>query len=67
MLEVNTTEVGKAWLQNHYSQSIVGEYNVDKPLRLHGWTREFIEFTHLGIPCRMPTDVDGQPTIRKAA
>jgi len=26
---------------------------------------EFIELTCLGIPCRIPPDVDGQPTIRK--
>jgi hypothetical protein len=32
-----------------------------------GARAEFIEITHLGIPCRMPTDVDGKPTIRKKA
>jgi len=66
-MEIELTEISKKWLQDHHPQGIVGEYDVNKPLRLHGWTREFIEFTHLGIPCRMPTDVDGQPTIRKAA
>ena len=33
---------------------------------LVGARAEFMELTCLGIPCRMPTDVDGQPTIRKA-
>ncbi len=28
---------------------------------------EFIELTHLGIPYRIPPDVDGQPTVRKVA
>ena len=27
---------------------------------------EFIELTHLGIPYRIPPDVDGKPTIKKA-
>ena len=27
---------------------------------------EFIEFTFLGIPYRIPPDVGGQPTVKKA-
>lgn len=27
---------------------------------------DFIEFTYLGIPYRIPPDVDGKPTIRRA-
>jgi len=32
---------------------------------LVGARAEFIEFTCLGIPYRIPPDVDGKPTIRK--
>ena len=65
-MDVFLTDVGKRWLQEHYPQGIVWEYDVDKPFRLHRWTDEFILFTHLGIPCRIPTEVDSQPTIKKA-
>ena len=33
---------------------------------LVGARAEFIELTCLGIPYRIPPDVDGKPTIRKA-
>jgi len=29
-------------------------------------TAEFIELTCLGIPYRIPPEIDGKPTIRKA-
>ena len=61
-MEVELTEAGKRWLQG-----IVWEYNVDKPFRLYAWAAEFIEFTCLGIPYRIPLGVDGQPTTKKAA
>ena len=64
-MEVVLTDVGKRWLQNHYLQGIVWEYNVDKPFKLHAWAAEFIELTCLGIPYRIPPEVDGKPTIRK--
>ncbi len=60
-MDVYRTDVGKRWLQDHYPQGIVWEYDVDKPFRLHAWAAEFIELTYLGI-----LDVDGKPTIRKA-
>ena len=28
---------------------------------------EFIELTHLGVPYRIPPDIDGKPTVKKAA
>ncbi len=59
-MEVELTDVGKRWLQG-----IVWEYNVDKPFRLHVWAVEFMELTCLGIPYRIPLDIDGKPTIRK--
>jgi len=65
VMEVELTDVGKAWLQEHYPQGIVWEYDVDKPFKLQGWAAEFIELTCLGIPYRIPPDVDGKPTIRK--
>jgi len=66
-MDVYLTDVGKAWLQDHYPQGIVWEYDVDKPFRLHAWAAEFIELTYLGIPYRIPPDVDGKPTVRKSA
>jgi len=33
---------------------------------LVGTRAEFIELTCLGIPYRIPLDVDGKPTVRKA-
>jgi len=64
-MDVYLTDVGKTWLQDHYPQGIVWEYDVDKPFRLHAWAAEFIELTYLGIPYRIPPDVDDQPTISK--
>jgi len=52
-MDVYLTDVGKAWLQDHYPQGIVWEYDVDKPFRLHAWAAEFIELTYLGIPYRI--------------
>jgi len=34
---------------------------------LVGALAKFIELTYLGIPYRIPLDVDGQPTIKKAS
>ncbi len=65
-MDVELTDVGKAWLQDHYPQGIVWEYDIDKPFRLHGWAAEFIELTYLGIPYRIPPEIDGKPTIKKA-
>ena len=65
-MDVYLTDVGKRWLQDHYPQGIVWEYDIDKPLKLHSWTDEFVLFTLLGILCRIPPEVDGQPTIKKA-
>ena len=62
-MDVYLTDVGKAWLRDHYPQGIVWEYDVDKPFRLHAWAAEFIELTYLGIPYRIPPDVDGKPTV----
>ena len=66
-MDVYLTDVGEAWLQEHYPQGIVWEYDVDKPFKLQGWAAEFIELTYLGVPgwIEIPSDVDGQPTIRK--
>ena len=33
---------------------------------LVGAGAEFIELTYLGIPYRIPLDVDGKPTVKKA-
>jgi len=57
-VDVELTDVGKAWLQDHYSQGIVWEYDVDKPFKLQGWAAEFMELTCLGIPTGFSPDVD---------
>jgi len=64
-MEVELTDVGKRWLQDHYPQGIVGEYDFDKPLNLLSWASEFIEITCLDIPYRIPSRIDGKPTIRR--
>jgi len=64
-MDIKLTEAGKTWIQENHTQGIVGEYNVDKPFKLQGWAAELIELTCLGIPYRIPTEVDGQPTVRK--
>jgi hypothetical protein len=65
--EVKLTEAGRNWFQEHYPQGIVYEYDVDKPFKLHSVAAEFAEITYLGIPYRIPNEVDGKPTIRKKA
>ena len=66
MTEVELTETIRKWLQKHYPQGVVWEYDVDKPFKLQGWAAEFIELTCLGIPYCIPNKIDGKPTIRKA-
>jgi len=60
------TEVRKRLFQEHYPQTIVWEYDVDKPFKLRSITAGVVEFTCLGIPYQVPLGVDGQPTIMKA-
>ena len=66
MMEVDLTDIGKTF-QEHHPQSIIWEYDSDKPFKLHSMAAEFVELTYLGIPYRIPPDVDGKPTVRKAA
>ncbi len=65
MVEVYLTDIGKNRLQEHHPQGIVWEYDPDKPFKLHSMAAEFAELTYLGIPYRIPHEVDGKPTIRK--
>ena len=65
-MEVELTDAGKNWLQEHHPQGIVWEYDVDKPFKLHSVAAEFVEITYLGIPYRIPHKVDGKPTIARA-
>ena len=65
MVEVELTEAGKVWMQEHHPQGIVWEYNPDKPFKLHSVAAEFIELTYLGIPYRILNKVDDKPTIKK--
>ena len=67
-MDVYLTDVGKAWLQDHYPQGIDWKYDVDKPFKLRSITTRVIELTYLGVPyqIRIPSDVDGQPTIKKS-
>jgi len=62
-MEVYPTDAGKAWIQEHHTQGIVWEYDVDKPFKLLSWASEFIELICLGIPYRIPSRIDGKPTI----
>jgi len=65
VVEFELTEAGRNWLQEHYPQGIVWEYDVDKPFKLHSVAAEFVELTYLDIPYRITHTVDGKPTIRK--
>ncbi|MBA7494745.1 hypothetical protein ES702_05322 [subsurface metagenome] len=66
MMEVELTDVGKTWIQEHHPQGIVWEYAPDKPFKLHSVAAEFVELTYLGIPYRIPHTADSKPTITKA-
>ncbi len=68
-MDVVLTDVGKAWLQDHYPQGNIWRYDVDKPFKLQqSITIRYVELTYLGIPhqIEIPPDVDGQPTTKKA-
>jgi len=65
LVDVELTEAGKTWVQKHYPQGIVWEYDVDKPFKLLSWASEFIELTYLGIPYRIPSRIDDKQTIKK--
>jgi len=65
VVEVELTDVGKRWVQDHYPQGIVWEHDPDKPLKLHAITAEYIEFTHQDVPYRIPPEEEGKPTIKK--
>ena len=67
MVDVELTEAGKTWIQEHHPQGIVYDYDVDKPFKLHSMVAKFAELTYLGIPYRIPHTADGKPTIRKAS
>ena len=66
-VQVELTESGKNWFKEHYPKGIFWEYDPDKPFKLNSVTAEFIELTYLGIPYRIPPDVDGKPTVKKAS
>jgi len=65
-MEIELTEIGERWLQDHYPQGIIWEHAPDKPFKLHSMAAEFAELTYLGIPYRIPKRIDGKLTIRKA-
>jgi len=65
-MEVEFTEAGKTWIQEHHPLGIVWEYDPDKPFKLHGVAAEFVELTYLGIPYRIPHNADGKPTIKQS-
>jgi len=65
-MEIELTETSKNWIQEHYPQGIVWEYDPAKPFKLHSMAANFVEITYLGIPYRILHMVDGKPTIRTA-
>jgi len=66
-MDVKLTDVWKVRIQEYHPQSIVWEYDPDKPSKLLSWASEFTEITYLGIPYHIPNRIDGKPTIRKAS
>ena len=64
-MDVDLTEAGKNWLQEHHPQGIVWEYDPDKSFKLHGVAADFVELTYLGILYQIPHTADGLPTISK--
>lgn len=65
--DVELTEAGKAWVQEHYPKGIVWDLNLDKPFKLHRVAAEFVELSSLGVSYRIPHRADGKPTIKKRA
>jgi len=39
-MEIELTDVGKRWVQEHYTQGIVWEYDPDKTFNLHTMAAE---------------------------
>lgn len=67
MVKIALMEAGKKWMVEHYPQGIVWEYNPDGEFTLKGVAAKFVEFTcPMGIPYRIPHEVDGEKTWRKA-
>lgn len=67
MIEVELTDAGKKWIQEHYPQGIIREYDPDKPFKLHSVAAEFVELTYLGVSYRIPHMADDKPTIAKTS
>lgn len=65
MIEVELTDAGKTWIQEHHPQGIIREYDPDKPFKLHSVAAEFVELTYLGVSYRIPHMTDDKPTIAK--
>ncbi len=65
--EIELTEAGKTWIQNNYPQGIVWNLNLEEPFKIHRVAAEFMELSNLGVSYRIPHEVDGKPTIRKAS
>jgi len=66
LVNVKLTEDGKNWIQDNYPQGIVWELNLDKPFTLHSVSDEFVELSNLGVSYRIPHEVNGKPTVKKA-
>lgn len=63
------TEAGKNWFTEHYPKGVVFEYDENGKFRLDSWIvkekQSIVQIIcPLGIPYRLPTDIDGQITFR---
>lgn len=66
MTNIVLTDTGKEFMAEHYPQSTTFEYDPDGEFQLHAVAAEFVEFTCIGVPYRMPHKVDGEQTWNKA-
>jgi len=69
--KVILTEVGKEWFKEHYPQGLVYEYDENGEFTLDSMmvvAKKVIPqiICPLGIPYSIPTDIDGQTTLRMA-
>lgn len=67
MVDIKLTEAGKKWMAENIPPGIVYEYDPEGVFGLHAVAAEFVELTDLtGFPFRLPHEVDGKSTWRKA-
>ena len=67
MVDIKLTEAGKKFMADNYPQGIVYEYDPEGTFTLRSVGAEDVELLcSMGIPYRLPHEVDGKKTWGKA-